>query len=241
MRKPKIGIIANKLYMETPLVPNMYRAYVNNDYVESVEKTGGVPVMLPVISNLEDAESQISGLDGIIISGGYDVDPLLYGEEPIRECGFTMNEIDVYYLAIVKAACKMQIPILGICKGAQVMNIAFGGTLYQDLGKQKPESIKHSQNAARYKATHSITTVPGSFLCGALGEKSHVNSYHHQAIRDLGKGFVVTATAPDGIIEAIERIEGSFMCGVQFHPEMMTTFNDKDMTTLFKSFINKCQ
>ena len=222
-------------------MPGIYRSYVNHDYVESVEKNGGIPVLLPVLSDAANVKRQMEGLDGIVISGGYDIDPSLYGEEPVKGLGFTMKEVDQYYLAVVRAAEELGLPILGICKGMQMLNVAYGGTIYQDISSQKPESCQHVQQAPRYCATHSADIKEGSFLYSVFGKKERINSYHHQSVKEVAKGFSVTAVAKDGVVEAIERECGSFICGVQWHPEMMAKYDDRKMAELFKAFIGVCE
>lgn len=241
MKKPKIGIVSNILIMDTGIMPGLYRSYVNHDYVESLEKAGCIPVLLPVISNLEDAKEQIAWLDGILLSGGYDIDPALYDEQPSPALGFTMLEVDRYYMAAIHAADQLGIPIFGICKGIQAINIAFGGTVYQDMYSEKTGCLQHVQKAPRYNPTHRIVTEQDSFLGKVLGEEVTVNSFHHQSVKKVAEGFRVTAKASDGIVEAIEREKGSFICGVQWHPEMMAKFNDEVMLGLFRAFADKCR
>lgn len=240
MKKARIGVAGNLLIMESGMFPGIYRNYVNNDYIESVEKAGGIPIQLPVISDLDDVYAQLEGLDGLIMTGGSDIDPSLYGEEVSNDCGYIMHEVDVYDLSLIKAADALGIPVLGICKGLQVINVAFGGSLYQSQKAQVKGTLKHFQDAPRYDATHAIT-IEDSFLSSVLGNKTRVNSFHNQSIKDLGEHLTVTASAPDGIIEAIEKKEGTFMCGVQFHPEMMAKFDRQDMIALFSAFFKKCQ
>ena len=241
MGKCRIGIAANILIMEGGIMPGLYRSYVNNDYVESLEKAGCVPVLLPVISDLDSVKDQIEGLDGIVLSGGYDIDPTLYGEQPMLGQGFAMREVDCFYIAVIKAAAEANIPIFGICKGVQAINVAFGGTIYQDLNKKNPDAFQHTQQAPRGNASHVVCIEKESFLGKTLDEKTFVNSYHHQAVKDVAEGFRVTARAEDGIVEGIERVEGSFVCGVQWHPEMMAKFDNPMMIELFKSFAEKCK
>lgn len=223
------------------MLPGIYRAYVNNNYVESVEKAGGIPVLLPVLKEQEHALEQLQIIDGLILSGGYDVSPDLYGDEPTPLQGFTMREVDTQYLSLLKAADKEKKPVLGICKGTQVMNVAFGGTLYQDLGMQVAGSYQHVQKAPRGDAAHFIETVEGSFIHGIIGRRGRVNSFHHQAIKRTADGFYVTAMADDGVVECIERMDGSFMCGVQWHPEMMAEFSNEMMLNIFRKFVSECR
>lgn len=220
MKKPIIGISGGMIMEQGGLFPGYERAYVNNDYVEAVVNAGGIPVILPIIAEKEDIRAQLINIDGLIVSGGNDVNPIAYGEEPMEKLGFIDSARDVFDLELIKEARSQNMPILAICRGLQILNVAFGGTLYQDLSYDKDSYVKHSQNSHTYTPGHLVNIAQGTVLSGILGEKAVVNSFHHQAIKDVGEGLIVSARAMDHVIEGIEAREGLIM-GVQWHPEMM--------------------
>ncbi|OBR90040.1 putative glutamine amidotransferasec [Clostridium ragsdalei P11] len=232
-----IGISGNILAMEGGPVPGMKRTYVNSDYVSSVTLAGASPIILPVIENEEYIFDQVKRVDGIIISGGYDVNPILYGEEPRKAQGFTSYELDNFNFKLIKAACSLKKPILGICRGLQIINVYFGGTLYQDLDDKDGFYIKHSQDSSRSFTSHTIFVKKDSILYPILGEKSMVNSFHHQGIKDLAKGFKVGSVAKDGVIESIEKTKDNFILGVQWHPEGLAG-NSEQMLEIFKKLVS---
>ncbi|MDO5294424.1 MAG: gamma-glutamyl-gamma-aminobutyrate hydrolase family protein [bacterium] len=241
MSKPVIGIVGNLLIMDGGMFPGLERDYVNRDYSVSVTLAGAVPLILTVQDDEEAIRSQIERVDALVFSGGYDMDPQLYGEEPMWEQGFIHPQVDQFYLKAIKIARELNKPVLGICKGIQAINVAFGGTLYQDLKKQVPESMKHSQSSPRQYGSHAVKIDKDSFLGECLPEETKINSFHHQAIKDLAAGFRVTAIATDGIIEGIESTAGSFVTAVQWHPEMMASHGNTEMIQLFKHFVEKVE
>ncbi len=239
MRKVKIGIAGNYLRTDShDVFSGMERAYVNRDYVDSLIHAGAVPVILPPMEDGLDV--LVEGLDGVLMSGGYDIDPALYGQDTKNTCGYTDRSVDQYYINLLHEAEKKNLPVLGICKGIQAINVAYGGTLHQDIATEVEGSLKHVQDAKRFHGTHEIQIKKDSFLGSVLGEKARVNSYHHQSVDHVADGFEVCATANDGIIECIAKKEGSFMVGVQFHPEMMAAFHNQDMERLFEAFVKVC-
>ncbi|MDO5521719.1 MAG: gamma-glutamyl-gamma-aminobutyrate hydrolase family protein [bacterium] len=241
MSKTVVGIVGNILTMEGGMFPGIERDYVNRDYSESVTLAGAVPLILTVQDEEEAVRSQIERVDALVFSGGYDLDPQLYGEEPMWEQGFIYPKVDQFYITAIKIARELGKPVLGICKGIQAINVAFGGTLYQDLKKQVPGSIKHSQSSPRQYGSHLVKVDKDSFLGECLGEETQINSFHHQAVKDVATGFRVTAMATDGVIEGIESTEGSFVAAVQWHPEMMASHGNKEMIGLFKYFLEKVE
>ena len=244
MKKPIVGISASMMYEEKKelFLGDKYSC-VAYSYVDAVYKSGGIPVTLPILKDVSAIREQVKLLDGLVLSGGRDVDPHFYGEEPLEKLQAIFPERDVHEIALIKAAIDLKKPILAICRGMQILNVTYGGTLYQDISYAPGEHIKHSQIGLPYQATHSIKIDKHStlFRMADKSEIERVNSFHHQALKQVAKGLKVVATAPDGIIEAVEseNENGMFVIGVQFHPEMMY---DKSTFArgIFKKFINIC-
>jgi len=234
--KPLIGVSGN-IHREPP---NRDWTFIGNDYLRAVQNAGGIPVMLPWVETEEEAAAVLDRLDGVLISGGVDVDPQLYGEHPHPNNGSVSPERDLAELSYIKVALAKNMPLLGICRGHQMLAVACGGTLWQDIPAQVPGSIKHSQEGPRWFASHSVTAVPGSRIAELFGGEFKVNSYHHQAVKDLPAGFVATATAPDGINEAMEHPGYKFCVSVQWHPENFTG-RSYSFDKLFQAFIAACK
>jgi putative glutamine amidotransferase len=195
------------------------------DYVESVAEAGGTPVVLPPACGLRATEVLLDGLDGLLLSGGSDLDPGYYGERPIRELGVTVPEWDVFDMALLRSALRRGIPIFGICRGMQILNVALGGTLHQDLHSQLGADIlKHRQKTPKWQPTHEVEMQDGSYLAEITNRQSgEVNSYHHQGIKGLADALAVSARSSDGVTEAVESRDFSerWLLGVQWHPEGM--------------------
>lgn len=218
------------------------RVYVNRDYIHSIMQAGGIPLLLPLLTEHSMICRFVDMVDAVVFSGGQDVHPQHYNAEPAPHLGQTCEERDIYDMALLRQAHAQKKPIFGICRGLQLINVAFGGSLYQDIGVDfDGTSLQHEQKEERHTAAHTVTIDPNSWLYSVFGKNTlDTNSVHHQAIDQLAPGFQVTARAEDGIIEAIEKenIHHHFVVGVQWHPEMMAHIN-KDMETLFRAFINR--
>lgn len=225
--QPVIGI--------TPDYDSSIRRYkIHQDYITAVSSAGGLPILLFPHGEIP------SFLDGIIFSGGGDIDPLLFQEEPLAQSGEISPLRDQYEISLCREAMEKDIPILGICRGMQVINIALGGTIYQDISVQTGSKLKHSQQAPREYGTHSILIENDSLLSTLLGkEKITVNSFHHQAVALLGDGLRVSAKSPDGLTEAIEHTQNFFVLGVQWHPEAMGTEEQKKLFSAFLAAAEK--
>ena len=237
--RPKIGI-TERLELHTR------RFYLGRDYCEALEAAGAVPVHIPLIPKAEYIAAALEGLDGILLPGcDSDVDPALYGEEPHPKLGPVVPEKDKTDLLVLAEAERLNLPVLAICFGSQVLNVSRGGTLYQDIESQVPDCIKHEQGVPRERNSHGIRIEENSFLAsiagkGSDGENVRVNSHHHQAIKNAGKDLAATAWAGDGVVEFVEDIrEGRFVIGVQWHPELSWD-TDPLSKKIFDEFVGRC-
>lgn len=219
--KPRIGITVALDDTRS----GMRRAMLNENYIRSVLAAGGLPLLVPVLGE-QDAGVCLDALDGLIVSGGGDVLPLTYGEEPVRGLLHVSSERDESELHLVRLARERGMPLLGICRGHQVINVALGGTLYQDLPSQLPGCLDHSppEGQAAGELRHTVTISDRRSRLASLfpEERIAVNSFHHQAVRVLAEGLKETARAQDGVTEGFEAVSGAFLMGVQFHPEALT-------------------
>lgn len=212
----------------------------NNDctlasgYFLSVLEAGGTPIIIPPYSNEKSLASIVDRLDGIVLSGGADIDPIYLGEDPL-DCVEVNEHRDEPELMLVRLAVDRNIPILGICRGIQILSAALGGTLYQDIVSQhNRKCIEHNQSAPRGITSHSVELKEGSILSELYKTNTlQVNSFHHQAVKAVPEGFTVTAVAPDGIIEGMESTRYKSILGVQWHPECMILDGNRTMMPVF--------
>jgi gamma-glutamyl-gamma-aminobutyrate hydrolase PuuD len=231
--KPLIGITMNLDVRKT-----RNRNILDQDYGRAVQQAGGIPV--PVLGLKESIPDLAKQLDGFVFSGGDDIHPRFYKEKPLPGAGMTLSpdERTQFELALFKAVYRAKKPILAICGGEQLVNVAFKGTLYQDIGKQVPTPIKHKASRAGEKVFHPVGIIDGTLLSRIMGATSiRVRSSHHQGVKSHGQGLQISALSLDWVIEALEPIKNdSFLIAVQWHPEK--TPNDRYTRKLFKAFIN---
>lgn len=236
MYRPLIGITPGYDYEKST-------SYIKDGYYEGINRAGGAAVILPAIVDDDVLSEYINTCRGFLISGGPDVDARHYGEPNLEFNGDISPYRDYMEIYVIKKAIELGKPVFGICRGVQMMNIASGGTLYQDIKAQMEDRdvIKHSQAAPRWYPTHDIYVEKGSRVWKSFGgDRASVNSFHHQAVKDVAPGYKVTSRASDGIIESIEHTSHIFAVGVQWHPELMWQKNEVFLR-LFEDFVECCR
>lgn len=215
---------------------------VSADNVNAIKEAGGIPVILPNIVG-EEIKHYAKKMDGLYLTGGYDIDPILFNEEPHRKLGTVTPDRDMFEIDLIKKMIELGKPILGVCRGCQILNIAVGGGVYQDIYAQiDNELLQHAQKAPAAHGSHFVNVVHGSLLHRLTNqEKLRVNSRHHQANRSVIDTFQICGRASDGVIEAIESKVHSFVLGLQWHPENMAMENDQSSLLIFQGFIDACK
>jgi putative glutamine amidotransferase len=239
-RRPNIGIV---MQTQTAIPGERPTAWMmGKRYLEVLGMLDAVPVLIPLLDQYPNVlQGLFEQLDGVLLAGGSDIEPARYGEIRCAECGPSDPDRDAVEILLVKYALSEKLPILGLCRGVQLLNVACGGTLYQDIPSQVPGAIKHDFTAAqqysdRASLEHDVRIKPNSLLAQVLGESVVlVNSIHHQAVKELGQNLVATAYSNDGVVEAIEGTVGGFLLGVQWHPEELVE-TDPRMKRLFTAF-----
>ncbi len=219
------------------------RIVISPDYFRAVKEAGGVPLLLPLENDPRDTEEILERFDGFLYPGGPDINPLLFGEEVLPECGNIIPERDRLELSLLPAILRSKRPVFGICRGIQSMNVALGGTLYQDIPVQLEGNLRvgHYQQAGDTVLTHRVAVKRGTLLYDIVKKDTlEVNSFHHQACRRLGRGLVENAQASDAVVEAVSLENYDFFLGVQWHPEHLYAVSD-DMARIWRAFVGACR
>ena len=233
----KVGIVSNESIVKEGVFLGAKRAYLNTDYIDMVLKAGAVPIVIPLTTEERIIKEIINIVDGVIITGGEDINPLKYNEGPLSLLGEVNDTRDASDMKVLDIAIRERKGVLGICRGCQIINVFFGGTLFQDINYSSSNNLfNHFQKNARINPSHGINIEKNSFLYKVFGERELVNSFHHQSIKSIGINLKVTAISDDGIIEGIEGDFEKLVIGVQWHPEMMK--ENKSMIALFEMFVN---
>ena len=232
--KPIIGII--------PLVDEEKDSlWMLPGYMNGISEAGGIPIMLPLTSDADDIKELLSKVQGVLFTGGHDVNPAIYNETPINQTVSFCKERDAMESEVLKQALEIDMPLLGICRGIQFINAYLGGTLYQDIPTQFTSKLNHHQSPPYDKPVHKVIIKENSRLFSLLKKKSlEVNSYHHQAVKELAPGLSVMSLAEDGLIEAIEIKDKKFAWAFQWHPEF-SYVTDEDSLKIFKEFVSHCK
>ena len=222
-----------------------HKIYTPTSYPKAIIEAGGNPVFFNFTRDDEMIDAYAAMVDGVLFSGGDDVDPSAYGEEQIWGCGDVVPLRDDFEIKLLKVLVEKypEKPILGICRGAQVLNVGMGGTLYQDLRSQKEGCIRHQQQQSSHYASHKAIVEEGSLLHRIYGcTEVKVNSFHHQAVKDLAPGMRLTAVASDGVVEGFEKPDHPYFVAVQWHPERLVEGpHHPEHKPLFKSFVDACK
>lgn len=209
-----------------------------DNYITAVSESGGTPIILPKVTDDAQVRGQLDQIDGLLLTGGDDINPALFREDPHQKLGIIEPGRDEYETKLVKSCLENNLPVLAVCRGAQILNITEGGTMYQDIYDQiEGYVMQHQQKASRDFLSHSITIKEDSLLHSILGETSvRTNTFHHQANRDIPDHFQITAYSNDGVIEAIESTSHDFVLGIQWHPEGSFP-SDEYSKKLFTAFV----
>jgi putative glutamine amidotransferase len=209
-------------------------------YVTALESAGLIPLIVPPLSSASAAAAIMDSVSGLVLTGGEDVDPARYGEKRNEKVRYVNAARDTTEVALIEAAKARGKPVLAICRGIQILNVALGGTLVQDIRSQCDTSIAHDEDSPRDTRSHEISVERGSLIAKAVGtEHLTVNSFHHQSVKRVADGMRVTARAPDGVIEGLESTGDWWVMAVQWHPEEMTDSPDPWDRGLFKAFARK--
>lgn len=237
LRRPLIGVPTGREKSQRFFGLPLY--IMNQSYLRALENLGALPVMIPLQMTEATLHGIFQRLDGLLLPGGEDVDPANYGANRHAQLGPTDKERDRTELLLTRWALEAGMPVLGVCRGAQVLNVVCGGTLYQDIHSERPDLDKHDYfppKFERFRIAHQVSVETDSLLAKSLGNVHEVNSMHHQGIARVGRGLRAVASAEDGLVEALEMPTLPFVLGVQWHPEELAK-TDQLSTSLFYNFV----
>ena len=237
--RPRIAVPADTLTEATNVINERMAPYAPKPIIEAIVKSGGVPVILPSVDP-QFVPDYIDLFDGVIFAGGADVDPTFYGEEPHQKLGATYRKRDLFEIELLKESLKASKAVFGICRGLQVINVALGGTLYQDLSENPATVLKHSQDAPGNFPSHHITVSHETKPHYLMGDRPYVNSRHHQIVKKVAPNLKAVASADDGVVEALESTENDRILAVQWHPENMFKHYPESQQ-LFADLIKRAQ
>ena len=235
-KKPVIGLTSSFMVHE-----DTEKVFLPHSYFDAVRHFGGIPLLIPVMAHPDELKFLLDSCDGLILTGGNDIDPARYGETLLNDSVVIAPERDDQESAVIDMALERSLPILGICRGLQMLNVHFGGSLYQDIPSQVPSDVAHKMDKPYHRTSHLCFAQAGTpldYLCGGI--PFGVNSHHHQAVKDLAPGFSVMGQSEDGIIEAICDPAKPFLWAVQWHPERIWDL-EPNSARLFERFLDECE
>jgi putative glutamine amidotransferase len=214
---------------------------LNSAYIKALEIAGVVPLIVPPLSDEDSAKAILSRVDGLLLTGGEDVEPALYRQPRHERCGPANPARDATEISLVHAARDLKKPLLAICRGPQLLNVALGGTLFQDIPSEVGGALEHNAKDERSSRVHPVEIEPGSRLAGSVAATSlSVNSLHHQSVRDVAPGLRISARAPDGVVEGLETPDDDWwVLAVQWHPEEMTDSPGSPDRGIFRAFADR--
>lgn len=239
--KPLIGITSGTFRDRDWCPPSLGH---RKTYVDAIVAAGGAPILIPPLDDEAALRTIYERLDGVLLSGGGDIEPRHYGEEPSPRLGVLDPPRDHAEIPLTRWAVVEGKPLLGICRGVQVLNVALGGSLYQDIPSQLETNLVHDLSYKQQDWTylaHDLTLAPDSTLAGLLGStRFPINSLHHQSLKAIAPGLRPVGWAPDGVVEAVEGMNGHFVMGVQCHPEALQESADRRWQAMFRVFVEQC-